>query len=75
MTALAYVGPSSPVTAVPPLLGLKFTVTNGLMTGSFTSPGSLARKFRGVVLQKQNRGLGYFLTPVQSGAVTLIPQP
>jgi len=24
-------------------------------------------------LQKQNRGLGYFLTPLQSGTVTLTP--
>jgi uncharacterized delta-60 repeat protein len=73
VTGIAHVGVLNPIMTAPPLLGLNCTVTNGLFTGTFVAPGSITRKFRGVALQKQNLGLGYFLTPSQSGTFNFIP--
>ncbi|MDB6174372.1 MAG: hypothetical protein JWL59_3683 [Chthoniobacteraceae bacterium] len=45
---------------------------NGYFSGSFLYPETqLATKFRGVILQKQEVGSGFFLGPTQSGAVTI----
>jgi len=51
-------------------LALKVTTSSGLMSGSFTHPQTLKKStIKGVVLQKQNAGSGFFLGTNQSGAV------
>ncbi|MGB8166312.1 MAG: Ig-like domain-containing protein, partial [Chthoniobacteraceae bacterium] len=46
----------------------------GAMQGSFVHPMMRARaKFKGVILQKQGMGTGFFLGESESGAVTLTP--
>jgi hypothetical protein len=48
---------------------------SGLMSGSVTPPGATrAIPFKGAVLQKQNRGSGYFLGTNASGRVSLDAQ-
>jgi hypothetical protein len=45
---------------------------SGLMSGSVTPPGATrAIPFKGAVLQKQNRGTGYFLGTNASGRVSI----
>ena len=52
----------------------KTTATSGLLSGTFVNPVSgKTVKFNGVVLQKQNAGIGYFLGPDQSGQVLITP--
>ena len=38
-------------------------------------PGAGKTKFQGAVLQKQNRGAGFFIGNTQSGTVDLTPAP
>jgi hypothetical protein len=53
-------------------LTLKFTKPSGQFSGSVTPPGATrAVPFKGVVLQNQNFGAGYFLGTNAPGAVTL----
>jgi hypothetical protein len=53
-------------------MNLSFSVTNGVFRGNVTDPNS-GQLFpvRGVVLQNENSGAGYFLGPTQSGEVRL----
>jgi hypothetical protein len=53
-------------------MSLNLNKSSGLMTGSFTPPpGTRALPLKGAVLQKQNRGAGYFLGTNSSGRVSL----
>ena len=55
---------------------LKFNIakSSGLFSGSVTPPGTRkALSFKGVVLQNQNVGSGYFLGTNESGSVSLRP--
>jgi cyclophilin family peptidyl-prolyl cis-trans isomerase len=53
-------------------LSLNLNKSSGLMTGSFTPPaGTRALPLKGAVLQKQNRGAGYFLGTNSSGRVSI----
>jgi hypothetical protein len=53
-------------------LSLTFDLAGGSFKGSIANPDTLRRlSFNGVVLQKQNRGAGFFLGTTQSGAVSL----
>ena len=63
--------------ATPIYMGMKVSVNpkNGLFSGSFLHPTAGARKFSGVVTQKQRAGWGFFLGVDQSGATQLQPQP
>jgi hypothetical protein len=55
-------------------LVLSFSASNGSFTGRLTNPSTLgSASFRGVVLQNQNIGNGYFLGPSKSGEVELSP--
>jgi hypothetical protein len=50
--------------------------TNGYLSGCFKVPGvGKTNQFKGVLLQEQNRGDGYFLGTNQSGRVLLGPAP
>ena len=50
-------------------------ITTGAFTGSFMHPAShLRTTFKGVILQNQQLGYGFFRDPDQSGAVTLAPK-
>ena len=54
----------------------KITLTISSETGAFTgqfvrAPGAPARKFTGVVFQKQDFGAGFFLGPMESGPIDL----
>jgi len=49
------------------------TVSSGLFTGSFTPPGSKAIPFKGLLLQSDIAGFGFFLTNGLSGGVTVEP--
>lgn len=53
-------------------MSLSLSVTNGVFRGNVTDPNS-GQLFpvRGVVLQNENSGAGYFLGPTQSGEVRL----
>ncbi len=56
--------------------GLTMTITakSGVFGGTFLNPKSgKTAKVQGVVYPKQNIAGGYFLSPAQSGAVTMIP--
>lgn len=75
VNAQAQVGPRNPAKVTAPLTSLKFTPKTGLLTGAFKSPTGPTRKFTGVVLQKTNNAQGHFLTPTQSGTLTLTPSP
>jgi len=50
-------------------MNLFFSITNGFFHGNVTDSSSTQFPFRGVVLQNENRGAGYFLGPTQSGEV------
>ena len=53
-------------------LVMSLNKASGLMSGSVTPPGAKrAVPFKGAVLQKQNRGSGYFLGTNSSGRVSL----
>ena len=55
-------------------LTLAISKSTGLFTGSVTPPGTNKPiSFRGAVLQKQDRGAGFFPATAQPGAVTLGP--
>lgn len=56
---------------------LALSLTNtGAFTGRFINPLTLKTSFyRGVILQKQKLGSGYFLTPTESGSLSLEPLP
>jgi uncharacterized repeat protein (TIGR03803 family) len=54
------------------VMNLSFSVTNGVFRGNVTDPNtSQLFPVRGVVLQNENSGAGYFLGPTQSGEVTI----
>ena len=56
-------------------LTFTLTRTSGLFTGTVTPPGSTkAVSFKGVVLQNQNSGTGYFLNTNAVGGVFLSPR-
>jgi hypothetical protein len=55
-------------------LTLKINVSNGQFDGNFTAPGAnKSTSFKGVVLQGQNFGAGFFLGTNQSGMVLFGP--
>lgn len=54
-------------------LRLAFSPGTGTFQGRVMEPGGRSLAFRGVVLQRQNSGFGYFLDAGQSGAVLLGP--
>jgi len=59
----------------PEIINLKLAADTGLLTGQFIHPD--AEKpvlMEGVILQKQNHGIGFFLTPVTSGRIFLGPK-
>lgn len=59
----------------PDIISLKLTPETGLLTGQFIHPD--AEKpvtMEGVILQKQNHGIGFFLTPVTSGSIFIGPK-
>ena len=56
-------------------LALIIHTTHGTFNGTFVDPvGGKLTKLQGVIFTKQNRAAGYFVSPNQSGAVTLTPQ-
>ena len=56
-------------------LSLTFTKSSGLFSGSVTPPGSTrAILFKGVVLQNDNSGAGYFLGTNSMGSILLSPR-
>ena len=75
LSALIHVGALNPPLIAPPILDLKFRITNGVFVGNFTRPGVGKTRFQGAVFQKQNRGAGYFIGTDRSGAVELTPSP
>ena len=63
---------SSVTTTSPNKLTLSLNKGNGLMTGTAVHPsGTPTIKFKGVVLQKQESGAGFFLGTSESGRVAL----
>jgi trypsin-like peptidase len=53
---------------------LTFSAGTGLFSGRLTDPSSFRQfPFRGVVLQNQNDGVGYFTGTSQTGEVTIAP--
>jgi len=63
---------SSVTTTSPNKLTMALNKGNGLMTGAAVHPsGTPTIKFKGVVLQKQESGAGFFLGTSESGRVTL----
>jgi hypothetical protein len=55
-------------------LTLTFSASNGSFSGKLSDPStSTTATFRGVVLQDQNIGTGFFLGTSQSGQVFLGP--
>ena len=75
LAALIHVRLLNPPTIAPPILDMKFRITNGVFVGNFTRPGLGKTRFQGAVFQKQNVGAGYFLGTDKSGAVELTPAP
>ncbi len=73
----ATIGMDNVVTVTTPALSglsVQIKAQNGRFKGAFTHPVSGAvTEFRGVVLQKQNVGTGYFLGEAQSGYANLSP--
>jgi hypothetical protein len=70
------ISPSGKVSLVSNNLA-KMTVTTspstGIWSGRFTHPNSgRVTTFHGAILQKQQLGLGFFLTLEESGAVSLV---
>jgi hypothetical protein len=57
-------------------LSLSLTVSNGVFTGSLREPGlTRSNLFKGVLLQDENSGYGYFLETNRSGRVLFWPVP
>ncbi len=57
-------------------LNLLLKVSNGTFTGGVTEPGLMrSNLFRGVLLQDENGGYGYFLETNRSGQVLFWPAP
>ena len=57
-------------------LKLSLTTASGLFKGTVTDPASgHVVSFQGVLFEKNNVGLGFFLGPNQSGAVSFVPNP
>ena len=57
-------------------LSLSLTVSNGAFAGSVTQPGlTRSNLFKGVLLQDENSGYGYFLETNRSGRVRFGPVP
>jgi len=55
---------------------LSLTPASGLFKGTVTDPASgHAVSFQGVLFEKNNVGLGFFLGPNQSGSVSFVPNP
>jgi hypothetical protein len=55
-------------------LKVSLTKTSGLFKGSVVPPGATKPlKFQGVLFQDQKFGSGYFLGPVEAGAVSIVP--
>jgi hypothetical protein len=53
-------------------LSLSLTVSNGIFSGSVREPGlTRSNSFKGVLLQDENSGRGYFLGTNRSGSVIL----
>jgi hypothetical protein len=53
---------------------LNFSAATGLFTGRIVDPTTFRSfPFRGVVLQNQNQGMGYFTGYTQTGEVTIMP--
>jgi hypothetical protein len=60
----------------PVIRGVTVTINplNGIFSGRFLHPSTgVVSGFRGVILQKQNAGFGYFLGVNQSGTASLSP--
>ncbi len=56
-------------------LSLSISSSSGLFSGSVTPPlGGKVIPFKGAVLQKQNRGAGFFPGTNQNGGVSLLPR-
>jgi len=54
----------------------KIVRASGLFTGNFRNPATGKRtKFKGVLLQRQNLGAGFFIGTNLTGSVTLVPVP
>ena len=72
------INPRNQVTFVPPrqnAIQLKIS-SSGRFTGSFSyPPENVTTAFKGIILQKQNLGSGFFLTKFETGSVTLAPEP
>ena len=75
LSAFVHIGMLNPPTIAPPVLDMKFSITNGRFGGHFTHPAKGKTTFYGVVFQKQNRGDGFFVGTSESGIVTLTPSP
>jgi hypothetical protein len=57
-------------------LSLSLTVSNGTFAGSVREPGlTRSNSFKGVLLQNENSGYGYFLETNRSGRVLFWPAP
>ena len=57
-------------------LSLSITVSNGVFSGSVREPGlTRSNVFRGVMLDDENSGYGYFLETNRSGRVRVVPVP
>jgi hypothetical protein len=55
---------------------LSLTATTGLFKGTVTDPGTgNTVSFQGVLFERNNAGLGFFLGGNQSGAVNFVPNP
>jgi hypothetical protein len=55
-------------------LSLKFSPSSGTFSGSVQNADSGKKlSFSGVILQGQNRAVGYFLSDGESGEVSIIP--
>jgi hypothetical protein len=52
------------------------TVSNGLLSGGVREPGrTRSNLFKGVLLQDENSGYGYFLESNRSGRALFLPTP
>ena len=57
-------------------MAVTVNLTNGYLSGWFKVPESgQTNQFKGVLLQNENVGAGYFLGTNQSGRVLLVPAP
>ncbi len=57
-------------------VSLSLTVSNGTFAGSLREPGlTRSNSFKGVLLQNEKSGCGYFLETNRSGRVLFWPTP